>query len=355
MPLLVAACALGAAMVLAQGLVSRERQQLQGRTDAEAKYVAAQLRTAVLQSMDVLPRIGNWWLSQGRPEAREDWETDAQLFLQAGTGLRELVWIDTNGKTLWSVRPGAVPDFKKHYSPDAELAVTVRQAQQNGALTLSNVANRNSVPHFYACVPIRSGRLVGFVAGLFDAAALSDTLLSEQVPRDYEVTIAVDGLRVTTLTPARSPLWRGGSRTADLKVANRRWSAQLVPAATDIQTLQRAVWSFGVCRAAAKSRISSLLQRFLYPNPGPTGAHCTQIPDEIRSPETLCVAIVCVSDAIGRIRSGVAGASATFGWLVPSVLPGYPGSEPERPPIASGFGNIENGVAVRHSWARRLR
>lgn len=94
MPLLVAACALGAAMILAQSLVSRERQQLLGRTDAEAKHVAAQLRFAVLQSMDVLPRIANWWLSQGRPEAREDWETDAQLFLRSGTGLRELVWID---------------------------------------------------------------------------------------------------------------------------------------------------------------------------------------------------------------------------------------------------------------------
>jgi hypothetical protein len=148
-PLLVAACALGAAMMLAQGLVSRERQQLLGRTDAEAKHVAAQLQSAVLQSMDALPRIGNWWLTQGRPEAREDWETDAQLFLQAGTGLQELVWIDTNGRTLWSVRPGSLPDFH-HHSPDTELAGTVRLAQQNGALTLSNVANRNGVPHFYA-------------------------------------------------------------------------------------------------------------------------------------------------------------------------------------------------------------
>src|SRR5260370_16169946 len=158
MPLLVAACALGATTMLAQALVSRERQQLRGRTDAEAKYVAAQLRTAVVQSMDVLPRIGNWWLSQGRPEAREDWETDAQLFLLPGTGLRELVWIDTNGRTLWSVRPGALPDFN-HHSPDAELAVTVRQAQQNGALTLSNVANPNGVPHLHARPPTRSARL----------------------------------------------------------------------------------------------------------------------------------------------------------------------------------------------------
>jgi hypothetical protein len=134
--------------------------------------------------------IANWWLSQGRPEAREDWETDAQLFLQSETGLRELVWIDTKGETLWSVHPGAVPDFKRH-SPDAELAVTVRQARQNGTLTLSNVANRNGVPHFYACAPIRSGRLVGFVAGLFDAAALAGSLLGQQVPRDYQVTDAV--------------------------------------------------------------------------------------------------------------------------------------------------------------------
>ncbi len=244
-PLLVIACALGAVMAVSHRLVSREREQLLGRTDAEAKHVAAQLRSALVQSMDVLPRIGHWWLSQGRPEVREDWETDAQLFLRSGTGLSQVAWIDTNGKMLWSVRPGAVPDFT-HHSADAELAVTVRQARQSATLTLSNVANRNGVPHFYACVPVSSGQSVGVVAGLFDAAALADSLLSEQVPRDYEVAIAVDGQLVTTLKHARSPLWRDGLRTAELKIANRRWSVQLVPAATDIQILQRAVWTFGV-------------------------------------------------------------------------------------------------------------
>jgi signal transduction histidine kinase len=244
-PLLAAACALGATLTLSQALVSRERQQLLGRTDEEAKHVAAQLRSALVQSVDVLPRIGNWWLTQGRPEAREDWETDAQLFLRLGTGLRQVAWIDTNGKTLWSVRPGAVPDFKAQ-SPDADLADTLRQAFHNGTLTLSNVANRNGVPYFYACAPIRSGRLVGFVVGLFDAAALADSLLGEQVPRDYEVTVAADGRPITTLKQARSRLWRAGSRTADLKIADRLWSAQLVPTATDIDTLERAVWSFGI-------------------------------------------------------------------------------------------------------------
>src|ERR1019366_860807 len=235
-PLLVAACALGAAMMLAQTLVSGERKQLLGRTDAEAKHVAAQLHFAVLQSLDVLPRIANWWLSQGRPDARKDWETDAQLFLQSGAGLREVVWINTKGNPLWSVRPGEVPDFT-HPSPDAALAATVQQARKNGTLTLSNVANRNGVPHFYACAPIRSGRPVGYVAGLFDAAALAGSLLGDQAPSDYEVTIAVDGRLVTTLKSARSPLWREGARTADLKIADRRWSVQLIPTVTDFQTM----------------------------------------------------------------------------------------------------------------------
>ena len=62
-PLLAAACALGATLTLSQALVSRERQQLLGRTDEEAKHVAAQLRSALVQSVDVLMRIGNWWLT----------------------------------------------------------------------------------------------------------------------------------------------------------------------------------------------------------------------------------------------------------------------------------------------------
>ena len=66
-PLLVTACALGAVMTVSHRLVLRERAQLLDRTDAEAKHVAAQLHFALVQSMDVLPRIGHWWLSQGRP------------------------------------------------------------------------------------------------------------------------------------------------------------------------------------------------------------------------------------------------------------------------------------------------
>jgi two-component system cell cycle sensor histidine kinase/response regulator CckA len=242
--LALAAFALCGAIALERGLVSRERQQLLNQTDEEARYVAAQLRSSVLQTMDVLSRIGNWWLTQGRPEAAEDWETDAQLFLKAGTGIRELNWVDTQGRTVWSVRPGALPNFKRR-PQEVELVDSVRQAQQSGSLAFSKIGNSNGATHIYACVPIRSGRVVGFVVGLFDSTALVDSLLKD-LPRDYELTIAVEGLPVTTLEQAQSPLWRAGSRTAVFTVANRKWSAQLVPAATDIQTLQRAVWGFGV-------------------------------------------------------------------------------------------------------------
>ncbi len=260
-PLLVAACALGAAMMLAENLVSRERKQLLTRTDSEAKHVASQLSSAIIQAMDVLPSIGNWWLSQGRPEARQDWETDAQLFLRKGTGLRELVWIDTFDNTQWSVRPGEAPKFKSRPT-DPELLDTLHQARLRNALTLSRAITRDGVPQFYACVPIHSGKLSGFVAGLFDARALANSLLGGQVPPDYEVTVTLDGVPLATLKSARSPLWREGLRTAEAQSGDRRWSARLVPAATDIQTLQWAIWSFGVIVATLLYALTALTLQY---------------------------------------------------------------------------------------------
>jgi signal transduction histidine kinase len=230
-------------MALSRVLTMRERTQLEQRTDAEAKHVAAQLRAAVLKSLDVLPQIASWWLSQGRPESREDWETDAQIFLKAEASLRDLVWLNRSGKAVWCLGPGPVPDFRCR-AAEPELVALVPQAEAVQGLTVSRVVLRDGVPSFYALVPVRRGRLIGFIGGGFDTPALIQSKLEEQTPRDYEVRIEENGQAVAMLKQAGA-LWLGGARTVEVKLANRWWSLQLIPGATDIQTMQRVVWGFG--------------------------------------------------------------------------------------------------------------
>ena len=245
LPFLAALAALVATMTLSGALITRERVQLRLRTDAEAKHVAAQLRSAVLQSVDLIRPMAAWWLSQGRPTSREDWESDAKLFLSKEASLRDMEWVDSTGNVTWTVQPGSQPDFHKR-PPDPQVAALVRQAAAAGGLVLSPLTAVHGEPRFYACMPVARGRRIEFIAAGFDAHTLITALLSDQAPPDYVLNIGADGLTVASMQHARFPVWRDGSRTAAVNIANHVWTVQLLPAATDIQTLQRLIWSLGI-------------------------------------------------------------------------------------------------------------
>ena len=244
-PFVAALCALGATLALSRALTIREQAQLQLRTEAEARHVASQLRASVLTSLDVLPRMGAWWLTQGRPAAAVDWKTDAQLFLRSDLGLGEVVWMNPQGKPLWCVRPGSLPSGHCA-SIDPAMADLAKHPQAGESMVLSDVVVRQGVPRFFACAPIRRKAAVGFVAAAFDAPILLQTLLKEQMRGDYELRIGTDGAAVTALPYSGAPLWDEGTRASTIKIANRLWSVELIPTVSDIRRLQRIIWSFGV-------------------------------------------------------------------------------------------------------------
>jgi signal transduction histidine kinase/sensor domain CHASE-containing protein len=238
-------CALGATLALSRVLTERERKLVAQRTDGEARHVAAQLRTAILKSVEVLPRMAEWWLSQGRPDSREDWETDAQLFLREEPSLREVVWLNPRGRAFWCVQPGKVPDFRCQPS-EPDLIAAVRQASTSDAIALSRVELRQGVSRLYACKAVRRGKLVGFIAAAFDGRELVGSVLKEQLPADYGLQIASGGYVLAKLKSTGISLWPDGARRSDVNIAHTRWSVELTPAATDISNLQRIIWGFGL-------------------------------------------------------------------------------------------------------------
>src|SRR5579883_1773066 len=244
-PFLAGLCAVGATLALSRALTSREELQLSERAEAEARHFAAQVRAAVMTSLDAFPRIAEWWLTHGRPTATDEWTTDAQLFLRTDLGLRNVVWLSPSGAPLWCVKPGTNPDFRCSSVPPA-LPALARQSVTRRSTLLSEITLRDNAPQFFACVPIRRKQAVGVVAATFDAAALVQSQLKDQFPAGYAVRIAANGDTVASLPYTGAPLWQAGSRTAAVKIANRWWSVELTPAMSDIRRLQRIIWSFGV-------------------------------------------------------------------------------------------------------------
>src|SRR5437763_10849703 len=117
-----------AAVLLCSSIIRRESAELQRSTEAEARQTAVRLQAGAIASVEPLERLGRWWLSQGKPGNKEDWRTDAQLFLSRSPGLRQASWVDTEGYRQWLAVPGANP-IVRPTRPDERIRQTIAAAQ----------------------------------------------------------------------------------------------------------------------------------------------------------------------------------------------------------------------------------
>jgi signal transduction histidine kinase len=247
LPFGIAASTLAASLFFADALVRNELAQLQARSDAEAKHVASQVRVGVQRAFDPLQRIAAWWLLEGRPLAPEDWDSDAQLFVSARSGLEMMTWVAPGGQRAWSVRPGRPSEPDTNEPVDAELARAVDAARRYRAISVSPIFDASGQASLWACAPVlRGGRLVGFVGGRYRVAALIRSVLQDQLPPNYSVTVLANGREIPVVAIAsRSPETARARETA-ISLANAVWAVRIMPSGAEILNLRRLVISFGV-------------------------------------------------------------------------------------------------------------
>jgi signal transduction histidine kinase len=201
----------------------------------------------VLQAFDPLPRIAEWWQLQGRPLAPEDWDADAGLFMRAGAGLRTVSWVQPNGKRSWTAQPGLNVKPNTFEKPSPELQNAVEVARRLDAVAIPEIFESDGKPMLYACAPVkRNGKLVGFVAGLYDASELIRSVLEKQLPEDYAVTVTAGGHRIAAVASPKHKPSLEGAREIPLSVAHSNWTVGIVPSAGDATTMRRLVTGFGL-------------------------------------------------------------------------------------------------------------
>jgi hypothetical protein len=115
-----------AVLLLSRRIISRERAELRSTPAAHARRIALQVQIGVLTAVKPLQRLGQWWLTQEKPEDPEDWATDGQLFLSQSPGLRAAIWVDTVGRQRWSAVPGATPSISTTRPSDMVLPQIAR-------------------------------------------------------------------------------------------------------------------------------------------------------------------------------------------------------------------------------------
>jgi signal transduction histidine kinase/sensor domain CHASE-containing protein len=194
-----------ATLTLSGMLVRRERAELERRTTAQAQHIATQLQIGMMGAFEPLGRLGSWWLSQGKPFDPEDWRTDAQLFLTSAPGLRQALWVSSDGVQRWSAVPGSAPTSKP-IRPDDAIRRLIEDARSRDSLVISGLFSVPKIPHaLYVCVPVhKNQRLAGYIIGLYDATELVSLLVQRGIPRDTAVSISTGGQGVYSTVSSSS-------------------------------------------------------------------------------------------------------------------------------------------------------
>src|SRR5262249_53543546 len=141
--------------------------------------------------------------------------------------------------------PGSSPDLRAQEMPPGELQALLPIARSFDSVVISSVFAAEGHSSLFACTPIkRQGRILGYIAGLYDAGELVDSVLGDQVPADYRITVSASGRELGT--PRKSAaLVRDGAQTAPIRLPNATWSVVVTPFADDVSTLRRLIVAFG--------------------------------------------------------------------------------------------------------------
>lgn len=216
---------LSAAVLLCSKLLTKESAELQATTDANVRRIASQVQTGVLAAIQPLERLGQWWLSQGKPADRSDWATDGQLFLSQSPGLRQAFWVDPYGWQRWSAVPGSVPATDR-IRPNDRIQREIA-ALRRGKMSISESFDVPGIGSaIYVCFPIRqAGRVRGYVVGLYETRALIAATAATSILREQEVTIAAGGRRIYGSGPGHDG--PEGNTVAQIPLANQVWRLEL--------------------------------------------------------------------------------------------------------------------------------
>jgi signal transduction histidine kinase len=216
-----------AAVLLCSEVIRRKRAEVRSTTAAEGRRIALHVQKGVLAATEPLKRLGQWWLTQGKPAAREDWATDGQLFLSQSPGLSEALWVGMDGRQWWSAVPGATPNTTVT-RPDNKILREIATLRNGQPTAISEVfISPGAGPAIYVCFPVSQGhRVRGYVVGLYAVRALVSAIANGATLREQRITIAAGGRQIYTSGPAAQ---RGEEHaSAALPLANQVWTLELI-------------------------------------------------------------------------------------------------------------------------------
>jgi len=242
-PLALAVAAAG--VLLAQYLRIREVRQLHQQTETTLTRVADQLRSRIEASALGLNRMARAWAWRGRPD-RNDWKTDAWLFVDHFPEVLAVSWVDPELRVQWLAPLAGFHELQGLYLGfEGRRRATLEHARDAEGLAMSKPVDLVvGDAGFLIAAPIAPGSgTEGFICGFYRIAPLLDGVAQAVAP-GYIVRL-VDRSEVLFESNGAAPGQPGPWRVAgNLELYGAQWDLQVEPEASTVE--QQLSWLPGV-------------------------------------------------------------------------------------------------------------
>ena len=178
-------------LVLWHALNLREHSQIERIVQLKAETVKDSIRTHIENQVNEFVRMGRRWEVRDRTP-RGEWESDAGLYVRDYFGIQAIEWVDDTFHVRW-----IVPLEGNEKAQDLNLAfeerrrVALEAARDRHEVTVTRSINLvQGGKGFLVYVPIfRENDFDGFILGVFRIEQLINHILSDDIFRDYSITV----------------------------------------------------------------------------------------------------------------------------------------------------------------------
>lgn len=177
-----------AVLIVWQLLLGHRNVEIQAASLQQASFIKTKTESELSADVSFLERLAAHWEMNGG--STQDMEADAALVTSGYRAYQSVEWVDPSFHLLWSVperkdKSGAV----RNPSIVAALRGALRQTGNSNRTTIvSHVDLGERGRGFLVCVPVHSGKLSGFLVGVFQDNELLSSVL-QGVAQDYWVAV----------------------------------------------------------------------------------------------------------------------------------------------------------------------
>ncbi len=249
LPLMVGLAAAAVTLGLWQALLAQERGQISQTTALQLESVRNEIAVRLESRLLALRRMARRWELRGQPP-REEWESDAALYVHHYAGYLGVGWIDAALNVNWAAPAPAGTVLRELAAGAGRWRERLLEARVHRDVTLTPVSQTGGGEAvFQVNLPIfHDGTFGGFIVGVFRAHGLFDAILRSHIAPGYGIEIH-EADRLIYRRGARGT----GGQQADVAVHGLSWRVRVWPQpeilAATLSVLPQAVLAGGLAQA----------------------------------------------------------------------------------------------------------